>query len=162
MARMSELEKNTSWDSLDGFSVDKEEMLDFIDAAHTCVFIRNRRDGHPVGFVVGHHVMDGEIYVMTNTFRSTYRALLRDTRCSAVFDNHMIGTITVIGQAELVDDQTLIERYYDEMSVRNEMVVQGDISAEEFKRMAYTPNRRAVRVVPEKFISLDLRKLPKE
>jgi hypothetical protein len=158
---MSELKMHTAWDGLDGYAIPDDEMLDFIDAAHTCVFIRNRQDGHPVGFVVGHHVMDGEIYAMTNTFRSTYRALIRDPRCSAVFDNHMIGTVTVIGQAEIIDDRTLIERYYDEMSTRNEMVVQGDISAEEFKRMAFTPNRRAVRIIPEKFISLDLRKLPK-
>ena len=79
-----------------GHDFDESELLAFIDAAPTCVIIRNRRDGHPVGYVVGHHVMDGRIYTMSNAFRATYRALQRDPRCCAVFDNHSIGSVTVI------------------------------------------------------------------
>jgi uncharacterized pyridoxamine 5'-phosphate oxidase family protein len=159
---MADLAKHTEWDTPYGYGFSDDEMLDFIESAPTCVIIRNRQDGHPVGYVVGHHVMDGKIYTSTNTFRSTYKALNRDPRCTAVFDNHEIGTASVIGRAEISNDRALVERFFDEKGRQNELVVQGEMSFEDFKKMAFTPNRRLVEIVPEKIISLDLRKLPKE
>jgi Pyridoxamine 5'-phosphate oxidase len=158
---MTELVKQTEWDTPYGYDFDDEELLDFIDAAPTCVIVRNRPNGHPVGYVVGHHVMDGQIYTMSNAFRATYRALQADPRCTAVFDNHTIGSVTVIGRAELIDDQALIGRYFDEKFGKHPLVLQGTMSAEKFKEMAFTPNRRLVHIIPEKISSLDLRKLPK-
>ena len=55
----------SGWDSLEGFAFDADQILEFIAGAPTCVFIRLRRDGHPIGTVVGHRVIDGQIYTST-------------------------------------------------------------------------------------------------
>lgn len=159
---MPELVKHTEWDTPYGYGFDKDEVLEFINACPTCVIVRTRRDGHPVGYVVGHGVVDGEIYTITNTFRATHRELLRDPRCSAVFDTHTVGSVTVIGRAEIVDsDQAILRRISLEKSASHPIVTQGMMTLEKFVEMALTPNRRLVHIIPEKFSSLDLRKLPK-
>lgn len=160
---MPDLVKETEWDTPYGYGFPDDEILEFINSCPTCVIVRNRKDGHPIGHVVGHGVVDGEIYTVTNTFRATHQALLRDPRCSAVFDTAEIGTVTVIGRAEIVDDdQAILRRISLEKSATHPLVTSGSISLEKFVELAVTSNRRLVHVIPEKFISLDLRRLPKE
>lgn len=149
----------TGWDSLEGFAFDADRILDFIASAPTCVFIRLRADGHPVGTVVGHRVIDGQIYTSTNVFRAAYKSILRDPRCSAVFDNPGQGMVTVIGRAEIVDDPEFIRRSYRGRGERHYLVTSGRMTAEEYERNACTPNRRLIHVIPEKFISHDMSKL---
>ena len=159
---MSELIKQTEWDTPYGYGFPDDEVLEFIRTCPTCVIVRTRKDGHPVGYVVGHGVIDGEIYTITNTFRATHRELLRDPRCSAVFDNHKIGSVTVIGRAEIVDeDQAILRRIQEDKLERTPLVSEGMMSREKFLELAVTANRRLVHIIPEKFSSLDLRRLPK-
>ena len=149
----------TGWDSLDGFAFDPDRILDFIASAPTCVFIRLRADGHPIGTVVGHRVIDGQIYTSTNVNRAAYKAILRDPRCCAVFDSAGQGMVSVIGRAEIVDDPEFIRRSYRGRGERHYLVTSGRMTAEEYERNACTPNRRLVHIVPEKFISHDMAKL---
>ena len=61
------------WDRPDPYNeLSREQMMEIVAKAPTCVFIRLRSDGHPVGAVVAAEVMDGQIYACTNLFRAAY------------------------------------------------------------------------------------------
>jgi general stress protein 26 len=152
--------RHTEWDTPYTYGYSAEELLAAIAASPSCVFIRTRKDGHPIGAVVGFRVVDGEIYTITNTFRDGYRAVLRDPRVSVVFDNPGVGGITVIGRAEVVDDRDFIERAYRQGAENHYLVTSGRQTVAQYLQMAVTPNRRLLHIVREKVLSLDLRKLP--
>ena len=154
---------SSKWDEPDAaaLSVDDDRILEVIETADSCVLIRLRKDGHPVGAVVSHDVLDGEIYAVTNVFRAAHNALLRDPRCSAVFDKPNIASVTVIGRGEIVDDPGVLERFYGKYAKRRHFVTSGEFTEEEWLARAFTSNRRLVRVVPEKILSLDLAKFAK-
>jgi hypothetical protein len=149
----------SAWDTIRGMQLAPDEVMGFIAAAPTCVFIRLRKDGHPVGAVVGHRVIDGEIYTSTNTFRAAHAAILRDPRCTVVFDNPGLGVVTVIGRGEIVDDPAFIKESYEHRSPNHWLVTSGRMSAKDYVAMGATPNRRMIHVHPEKFLTHDLRKL---
>jgi hypothetical protein len=148
-----------AWDRAE-HPVDPDEVLDVIQRATTCVFIRLRQDGHPVGAVVGHNVLDGQIYTITNVLRAAYRAVQRDDRVCAVFDLPAVASVTVIGRGEIVDDRDILERFYRKHAQGHYMVTSGRTTEDEYLRLAFTPNRRLVHLTPEKIFSSDLRKLP--
>jgi general stress protein 26 len=154
--------RHTEWDTPYTYGYNEEELLAAVAASPSCVFIRNRKDGHPIGAVVGFRVVDGEIYTITNTFRDGYRAVLRDPRVCVVFDNPGVGGITVIGRAEVVDDPDFIERAYRQGAENHYFVTSGRQTVEQYIRMAVTPNRRLLHIVREKVLSLDLLRLPME
>lgn len=153
-------EPSSSWDKPgDRVAVDDDEVLQIIERASTCVFVRSRRDGHPMGVVVGFGVLDGEVYTVTNVHRAAYRSLLRDPRCSAVFDVPGVASVTLVGRGEIVDDRATLDAFYASRPTSS-MVTSGRLTQEQWLRLAYTENRRLVRIIPEKVISADLRKLP--
>jgi hypothetical protein len=148
------------WDKPDAHTVDDDKLLETIETSPTCVFIRLRRDGHPVGAVVGHNVLDGEIYTITNVFRIAYKNVQRDDRVCAVFDNPGVTSVTVIGRGELIDDPETLTRFYRKHAQGHYMVTSGRTTEDEYLRLAFTPNRRLVHIIPERIFSQDLRKLP--
>jgi general stress protein 26 len=140
--------------------VEPSEVLDVIEKAATCVFIRLRGDGHPIGAVVGHNVMDGEIYTITNLLRAAYRNVQQDDRVCAVFDIPGTASVTVIGRGEIVSDPDTLQRFYSKHAEGHYMVKSGRVTEEGYLALAFTPNRRLVHIVPEKIFSTDLRTLP--
>lgn len=153
------LVEQSGWDNRRRDAMSLADMLDVIDNADTCVFIRLRGDGHPVGAVVGHAVLDGEIYTMTNLFRAAYKNVQRDNRVCAVFDRPEIASVTVIGHGEIVADQAKIDRFFTERAPRSWLVRSGHMTVPEFLNVANTPNRRLIHIHPEKFFSSDMRTL---
>jgi hypothetical protein len=67
--------------------------------------------------------------------------------------------VTVIGHAQIVDDDAVIERWHRQKAPRATTVKSGAFTEEEFLERAWTPNRRLFQIVPEKFIGSDLRTL---
>jgi hypothetical protein len=110
--------------------------------------------------VVGHNVLDGEIYTITNLYRAAYKNVLRDARVCAVFDKPGVASVTVIGRGEIVDDPDTLERFYRKHALGHYMVTSGRVTEDQYLELAFTPNRRLVHIVPEKIFSQDLRKLP--
>ncbi|MBV9659646.1 MAG: pyridoxamine 5'-phosphate oxidase family protein [Acidimicrobiales bacterium] len=153
------LVEHSSWDNRPRDEMSHEAMLEVIDGATTCVFIRLRGDGHPIGAVVGGGVIDGEIYTLTNLFRAAYRNVQHDDRCSAVFDQPQVASVTVIGRAEIVDDPAVLERFFRSRAPKSWLVTSGKLTEEEFLELAWTPNRRLFHIIPEKFFSSDQRTL---
>ena len=147
------------WDSREKnqqFEMTREQMLDIIDEAHTCVFIRHTKDGRPVGFVVGGAAVDGEIYTVTNVLRLAIPAVEADPRCSVVFDVPGVGSVTIIGGAEVVEDHDVIRRWFEYMSTKASLVKAGRFTPEESMERAYTPNRRLFHIIPETWVGSDL------
>jgi general stress protein 26 len=148
-----------AWDRPRFDTMSREQMLEVIESAPTCVFIRLRSDGHPIGAVVGHNVLDGEIYTITNVHRAAYQNVLRDSRCCAVFDVPEVASVTVVGRGEIVSDKDILDRFYDKHSRNHYMVRSERQTREEFLAFAYTENRRLVHILPEKMFGTDLRTL---
>ncbi len=149
------------WDNLAGTEFLPDEILPFIQSCKTCVLVRTRKDGHPVGAVVGFDVRDGEIYLITDVYRAAHSALRRDPRCSAVFDDPARGSVTVIGRGDLVDNQDFLRQFFwDRAAWSAELRTGGRMTAEEFFEMSFTPNRRLIHITPEKYITINLERLP--
>ena len=158
-----EKQEAQGWDNLAGTEILPDDILPFIESCEdkTCVLIRTRKDGHPIGAVVGYGVQDGEIYLVTDLYRAAHSALRRDPRCSAVFDDPQRGSVTVIARAELIDDLDFIRQFFwDRSALSAQLRTGGQMTAEEFFNMSFTPNRRLIHIIPEKYITIDLTKLP--
>jgi hypothetical protein len=136
-----------------------EDMLDVISRAETSVFIRLRKDGHPVGAVVASRVIDREIYTVSNLYRAAYWNIRRDDRCCAVF-NHPDASVTVIGRAEIVYDNDMVRKFFLVADpAKNPLIQQGRVTEEQFLEWAASPNRVLFHIKPEKFFSSDMRTL---
>jgi len=149
----------SKWDNRPRDSMSMEDMLYVIDNNRTCVFNRLRSDGHPIGAVVGGGLIDRGIYVSTNLFRAAYKNVLRDNRVSVVFDIPDMASVTVIGRAEIVDDMALVKRFFELRGLHAWQVSSGRMTMDAYMRLAFTPNRRLFRILPEKFFSSDMRTL---
>jgi hypothetical protein len=158
MASKKDLVEHSPYDNRPRDRMSHDEMMSLIERAVTTVFVRLRKDGHPVGAVVASRVMDGEVYTCTNLFRAAYWNILNDDRCSVVF-NHPDASVTIIGRAEIVDDPDMVERFFQRPQARNTPVHGGKVSNEQFLEWATSPNRRLFHIVPEKFFSTDMRAL---
>jgi hypothetical protein len=152
----------TTWDNRSRKEMSREAMFDIIQNADTCVFTHLRTDGHPVSAVVGGTAIDGEIYTLTSVLRLAHRRILNDPRCSVVFDISPIGSVTIIGRAEVIDDPEVMRKFFDALSPTRKMVKAGEISVENFTRLANTPNRRLFHVIPEQWFATDLRTVDME
>lgn len=155
----TEAAKVQGWDSRKRnrqFEMTREQMFNIIDEAHTCVFVRHTKDGRPVGFVVGGAAVDGEIYTVTNVLRLAIPAIKADPRCSVVFDVPGVGSVTIIGRAEVVEDHDVIRKWFEYMSTKASLVKAGSFTPEEWMERAYTPNRRLFHIIPEQWIGSDL------
>ena len=155
----TEAAKVQGWDSRKKnkqFEMTREQMMNIIDEAHTCVFVRHTKDGRPVGFVVGGAAVDGEIYTVTNLLRLAIPAVEADPRCSVVFDIPGVGSVTIIGRAEVVEDDDVIRGWFESMSTKASMVKSGAFTPEQWMERAYTPNRRLFHIIPEQWVGSDL------
>ena len=157
---MTAPEATNEWDIPYTYGFRDDELIAAIRSSSTCVFIRNRSDGHPVGAVVGFRVIGDEIYTITNVLRAGYRSVRRDPRVCVVFDNPGHGAITIIGRAEIVEDMEFIRNAYRQGAAEHYLVKQGRLTTEQYLEMALTQNRRLLHIVQEKVFSLDLSKLP--
>jgi hypothetical protein len=152
----------TSWDNRRRDEMPRDEMFWLIENADTCVFTHLRKDGQPVSAVVGGTAVDGEIYTLTSVLRLAYKRVLNDPRCSVIFDLAPVGSVTAIGRAEIVDDREIMDKFFAKLSPTRKMVHNGEITADDFTRLANTPNRRLFHIIPEAFFATDLRTLDME
>ncbi|HVX20558.1 MAG TPA: pyridoxamine 5'-phosphate oxidase family protein [Acidimicrobiales bacterium] len=152
----------TSWDNRRRDVMSRETMFEIIENADTCVFTHLRKDGAPVSAVVGGTAVDGEVYTLTSVLRLAYTRIQHDPRCSVIFDIAPIGSVTIMGRAEVVDDPVIMDKFFEALSPTRKMVRAGHISADDFTRLANTPNRRLFHVIPERWFATDLRTLDME
>ena len=142
------------------YGFDPDELREVVESSGYCFMARLRRDGHPVGAYYGAYHKDGFVYIPTNVYRQAYKAIKRDPRISVVFAKHDVGEVTIIGHGEIIDDRELVESFFRERAPRNARVASGEWTVEQFMRFACSENRKLIKVIPQRVISIDMRKLP--
>lgn len=157
-------EKPTSWDTAtttpEKFGFSPEAIEEFIATSPYCFWARLRKDGHPVGVYCGCAYENGDLYLISNVYRHAYAAVKRDPRITVVLAKNDIGEVTIIGRGEPIDDYDLVRKFFLRIAPRNPRVKSGEWTVDQFMKMACSNNRRLIRVIRERVLSLDLAKLP--
>ena len=147
---------DTVWEDLNAFRMTREEAFRVMDRAEGCSVCWTRRDGHPIAVWVSHALLDGELYVTTTANRPKTMAWQRDPRTSVVFGVPGMGAVTVVGRVELEDDAKLRRRFLE--ALVDKMGHTGAARASWLQHMD-SDGRLIGRIVPEKLITFDERKL---
>jgi len=156
-------EEPTDWDTAplkqEQFGFDAAAVEDFLATSSHCFWARLAKDGRPIGTYGGCAYHDGELYLVSNVFRKAYAAIKRDPRITVVLSKHDIGQVTIIGRAEPIDDYEMVRRFFLRYAPKNSIVKSGQWTVDEFMAIACTRNRRLIRVVRDRVLSLDMSKL---
>jgi hypothetical protein len=154
--------KDEVWNELFEFSPTERNQI--IHDAPGCVVCWTRRDGGPGAAFLTHVVMDGVIYFTSEDVRGKNTAYRRDPRAAIVFECPK-GAITVLGRVEFDDDPQVRKRFLETHRdkvvalARSGRLVLPGLTPENFIRMEDQPRRRILRVVPEKYSSVNISKL---
>ena len=144
------------WEDLNTFRMSEADAWQVIDLAPGCVVTWVRRDGVALGVWVSHAVLDGGLWVTTTDNRPKTKAWRRDPRMSACFAVPGRGSVTVVGRVELSDEPTLRRRFLETLV--------GKLGIPDQARGSWlahmdSEGRVVGRIVPERWISFDERKL---
>lgn len=148
--------KEHVWEDLTPFRMNKQEIDEIINEAPGCTVCWARKDGHPVGVYVSHVVLDGDVYLTSTLNRPKTNVWKRDPRVAVSFGIDGKGAVTIMGHVELSEDARLRRRWLEGLADRA-----GYTGAHRDGWMAHmdTDGRIIARVVPEKYITFDQRKL---
>jgi hypothetical protein len=138
------------------FKLTDEQTMQVIKEAGGGTVTWLRRDGHPAGAYVQIVVVDGQLYTTSTDDRGKNKAWKRDPRTAWVFDVAGKGGVTVIGKVEFVTDPAFKMRVYNTMADAVHMTGQ---NRERFISHINTRGREVMRLVPEKYITLDTAKV---
>ena len=148
--------KEHVWEDLTPFRMNQQEINAIIDEATGCTVCWTRKDGHPLGVWVSHVVMNGDVYLASTKNRPKTHAWFRDPRVSVSFGIQGKGAVTIVGRVEGSEDADLRHRWCAALAAR--MNLQGEQLDAWFLHMD-TAGRVIFRVLPEKYITFDERKL---
>ncbi len=138
------------------FRLSDEQTMQVIKEAGGGTVTWLRRDGHPAGAYVQIVVVDGQLYTTSTDDRGKNKAWKRDPRTAWVFDVAGKGGVTVIGKVEFVTDPAFKMRVYNTMADAVHMTGQ---NRERFINHINTRGREVMRLIPEKYITLDTAKV---
>jgi hypothetical protein len=138
------------------FKLTDEQTMQVIKEAGGGTVTWLRRDGHPAGAYVQIVVVDGQLYTTSTDDRGKNKAWRRDPRTAWVFDLAGKGGVTVIGKVEFVEDPAFKMRVYNTMADAVHMTGQ---NRERFINHINTRGREVMRLIPEKYITLDTAKV---
>ncbi len=138
------------------FKLTEEQTMQVIKEAGGGTVTWLRRDGHPAGAYVQIVVVDGQIYTTSTNDRGKNKAWRRDPRTAWVFDVPGKGGVTVIGKVEFVEDAASKMRVFNAMA---DAVHLTGANRERFIGHINTRGREVMRLVPEKYITLDTAKV---
>ena len=138
------------------FKLTQDETAQIIKEAGGGTVTWARRDGHPVGAYVQIVVMDGKIYNTSTDDRGKNKAWRRDPRTTWVFDVPGKGGVTAIGKVVFEEDPALKMRVYNTMA--DAVQLKGE-ARERFIAHINTRGREVMRLVPEKYVTLNTAKV---
>ncbi len=145
------------WENIEQFRMTREEADKVIAEAPGCTVCWTRKDGQPLGVWMSHAVFDGHVWVTTTENRPKTKAWRRDPRASAVFGIGGKAAVTLVGRVEISDDPKLRMRFLTALADKM------GLTDPELRRQWYvhldSPGRVIVKIVPEKYITFDERKL---
>jgi hypothetical protein len=138
------------------FKLSDEQTMQVIKEAGGGTVTWLRRDGHPAGAYVQIVVVDGQIYTTSTDDRGKNKAWRRDPRTAWVFDVAGKGGVTVIGRVEFIEDPASKMRVFNAMA---DAVHLTGANRERFIGHINTRGREVMRLVAEKYITLDTAKV---
>ncbi len=138
------------------FKLSDEQTMQVIKEAGGGTVTWLRRDGHPAGAYVQIVVVDGQIYTTSTDDRGKNKAWRRDPRTAWVFDVAGKGGVTVIGRVQFVEDAAAKMRVFNAMA---DAVHLTGANRERFIGHINTHGREVMRLVAEKYITLDTAKV---
>jgi len=115
-----------------------------------------RKDGHSLGVWVSHAMIDGDVWVTTTTNRPKTKAWRKDPRMSAIFGVAGKGAVTIVGRIEITEDPAMRTKFLTALA--DNMKLTGDQRRLWFVHMD-TEGRIVGKIVPDKYITFDERKL---
>lgn len=145
-----------------------EEVHTFLGAPRTLQVVTIGRDGHPHVAPMWYAVRDGEIWFRSFTKSQKIVNLIRDPRITVLVEDGTayseLRGVMIRGRAELSNDPAVILDLYAKLASRYRMIndevqpnVTPDAAAAAFGR--FVDKNTAVRVVPERVVSWDHRKI---
>jgi hypothetical protein len=138
------------------FKLSDEQTMQVIKEAGGGTVTWLRRDGHPAGAYVQIVVVDGQLYTTSTDDRGKNKAWRRDPRTAWVFDVAGKGGVTVIGKVEFVEAAASKMRVFNAMA---DAVHMTGANRERFIGHINTRGREVMRLVAEKYITLDTAKV---
>lgn len=143
-------------EDLASFKLSDEQTMQIIKEAGGGTVTWLRRDGHPAGAYVQIVVVDGQLYTTSTDDRGKNKAWKRDPRTAWVFDVAGKGGVTVIGKVEFVTELAFKMRVYNTMA---DAVHMTGTNRERFISHINTRGREVMRLIPQKYITLDTAKV---
>lgn len=143
-------------EDLASFKLSDEQTMQIIKEAGGGTVTWLRRDGHPAGAYVQIVVVDGQLYTTSTDDRGKNKAWKRDPRTAWVFDVAGKGGVTVIGKVEFVTEPAFKMRVYNTMA---DAVHMTGTNRERFISHINTRGREVMRLIPQKYITLDTAKV---
>lgn len=144
-------------------SMSPEEVRAHLEAGREMFMSHLTRDGFPMVTVQFYCLVDGEIWSTTVRGRVKAKALRRDPRTCLCISNGSrsvaeVKAVSIKARAEVIEDRAVVERV---CRAHAERYFTDERAREAFFRTLFTPNRLAIRFVPEKVISWDSTKTQK-
>ena len=151
-----------TYDDVGAYTLDDEDERALVEAQNECTFMWSTRDGWPVGVVMSYVFRDGCFWLSVSSLRVRVKAVAREPRVSLSITSKGSGikgsqAVTYKGRCEVLSDADTIGWFLPALAER---LRPGDVDAQaEFVRLNDTPNRRVLKVTPEKTIGFDGRKM---
>lgn len=148
----------------DAIRMSDPEIRDFLEASRTLILCSQGRDGVPHPMPMWYGVDEDGAVIMTTFAKSQkVKNLERDPRVSLLIED---GTVyselrgaVIYGKAELVDDTEKVLDILSTVSMRNQPI-DAEAKGAMRKVLAKTaPKRIGIRVVPDRIVTWDHRKL---
>ncbi len=151
-----------TYDDVGSYTLDDEDERALVEAQNECTFMWSTKDGWPVGVVMSYVFHDGCFWLSVSSLRVRVKAVEREPRVSLSITSKGSGiraslAVTYKGRCEVLSDPETIGWFLPALAER---LRPGNPEAQaEFVRLNDTPNRRVLKVTPEKTIGFDGRKM---
>lgn len=151
-----------TYDDVGSYTLDDADERALVEAQNECTFMWSTKDGWPVGVVMSYVFRDGCFWLSVSSLRVRVKAVTREPRVSLSITSKGSSiraplAVTYKGRCEVFSDAETIGWFLPALA---ELLRPGDPEAQaEFVRLNDTPNRRVLKVTPEKTIGFDGRKM---
>lgn len=151
-----------TYDDVGSYTLDDADERALVEAQNECTFMWSTKDGWPVGVVMSYVFRDGCFWLSVSSLRVRVKAVTREPRVSLSITSKGSSiraplAVTYKGRCEVFSDAETIGWFLPALAER---LRPGNAEAQaEFVRLNDTPNRRVLKVTPEKTIGFDGRKM---